>query len=131
MTALGAAALYMSLNGVLLVILAVRIIRLRQRYRVGIGDGGNAVLARAIRVHGNFTEYAPLALLLILATALLGYPAWVVHGLGIALTAGRVAHAVGLTGSIGRSPGRFAGMSLTFLTILVAAALCLARAFGG
>lgn len=130
MTAPGAAALYLGLNGVLLVVLSVRVIRLRFRYRVAIGDGGNEALVRAIRVHGNFTEYAPLALLLILAVALLGYPAWVVHALGIVLTAGRLVHAVVLSRSTGASYGRFIAMTLTFLTILAAAALCLAGAFG-
>lgn len=131
MTALGAAALYGSLSGVFLFILTVRVIRLRYRHRIDIGDGGNRDLARAVRVHGNFTESVPLALLLILTVALLGYSAWVVHALGVALIAGRVAHALGLATRTGPSLGRVAGMGLTFLVLLGAAALCLAAAFGG
>jgi hypothetical protein len=45
--------------------LAVRMIRMRRSEKVAVGTGGNARLERAMRVHANFAEYVPLALLLI------------------------------------------------------------------
>ena len=63
--------LYAALLGLILVYLSYRVVSYRVKYKVGIGDGGNTKLARAIRVQGNFVEYVPIALLLILPLALL------------------------------------------------------------
>ena len=62
-------ALYAALVAILAVLLGLRVVALRQRHRVGIGDGGQPPLARAIRVHGNLVETAPLALLLLQLSA--------------------------------------------------------------
>jgi len=130
MPILPATALYVGLCGVMLVVLSIRVIALRRRYRIGIGDGGRDDLGRAVRVHANFVEYTPLALLALAAVELGGFPVWLVHALGVALVAGRLLHAQGLTQSIGTSFGRFLGMLLTFGVLLIASALCLAAAFG-
>ncbi|MFN4281444.1 MAG: MAPEG family protein [Alphaproteobacteria bacterium] len=119
------APFYAGLLGLMLPVLSLRVVRLRRRLQVGLGDGGDDALLRAMRVQGNFIEYAPLGLLLIFAVEALAYPAWLVHLLGIALVAGRVAHAVGLNRSAGASAGRVAGMVLTLNAIIAAAALCL------
>ena len=60
-----ATPLYAALLGLIFVALSIRTIRLRRRYGVGVGDGNNTELQRAARVHANFAEYVPLALLLI------------------------------------------------------------------
>ena len=130
MPALTATPLYIGLCGVILIVLSIRIIGLRRRHRVGLGDGGRDDLARAVRVHANFIEYVPLALLAIAAVELAGFPVWLAHALGVALVAGRLLHAQGLTQSIGISFGRTAGMLLTFGVLLAASALCIAAAFG-
>ncbi len=118
------APLYAGLLGLMLPFLALRVVRLRRRLQVGLGDGGHADLLRAMRVQGNFIEYAPLGLLLIFAVEALAYPAWLVHLLGLALLVGRIAHAIGLNGSAGASFGRVFGMVVTLNTIIAAAALC-------
>jgi len=46
-------ALYAGLCALLLIVFAALISRLRMKLRSGLGDRGNAELARAIRVHGN------------------------------------------------------------------------------
>ncbi|HVS26048.1 MAG TPA: MAPEG family protein [Burkholderiales bacterium] len=121
---------YAALLGLLLVYLSYKIVGYRGKFKIGIGDGGNADLARAIRVQGNFVEYVPTALLLISLVELAGFSAWVVHVLGIALLAGRIFHAQGLGASAGPSPGRYIGTLSSWLTIAVAAILCL-LSFGG
>ncbi len=118
-------ALYAGLLALLLVALSINVIRLRWRYRQGLGDGGHQALARAVRVQGNFTEYAPLGLILVGLLELAGFHAWVVHALGVALVAGRVAHGWGLTQSDGPSIGRAAGMSLTFAVLILGGLLAL------
>ena len=61
--------LYATLAAVILIVLALRVIGARRSRRVAIGDGADDDLARRIRAHGNFTEYAPLALVLELGGA--------------------------------------------------------------
>ena len=117
--------LYAALAAIVLLGLSLRVVRLRRRHRVGIGDGGHNDLAQSIRAQANFTEYVPLALILLLVLEVSGGSAWLIHGLGIVLVAARVAHAAGLIRSRGTSVGRAAGASLTFLILLVAAILIL------
>lgn len=122
--------LYAALLGLILVYLSYRVVSYRVKYKVGIGDGGHADLARAIRVQGNFVEYVPIALLLILFVELAGFSAWVVHVLGVTLLAGRIWHARGLGASSGRSQGRFVGTFSSWFTISSAAILCLLAFYG-
>lgn len=118
-------ALYAGLAALLLLVLSVNVIRLRWRYRTGLGDGGHPELARAQRVQGNFVEYAPMVLVLMFLVERAGFSPWVVHALGIMLVLGRAAHAWGLQQSDGPSLGRAAGMALTFTAMSAGAVLAL------
>jgi uncharacterized protein len=91
------APLYIAIFSLVFTLLSFRVIRLRQTARVAIGDGGDKALRRAIRVHGNFAEYVPLALILIFAAESLGMSAVWIHGLCIALLIGRLLHAYGVS----------------------------------
>ena len=117
--------LYAALLGLILIYLSYRVVSYRVKYKIGIGDGGNTKLARAIRVQGNFVEYVPVALLLIFFVELVGFSAWLVHVLGITLLGGRVWHAQGLGATSGASRGRFIGTFSSWVTIGAAAILCL------
>ena len=124
--------LYAGLIGLLVVALAARIVRLRMRHRIGIGDGALPVLARAIRAHGNLIEHAPLVLLLLLVAELSGaLPAVGLHLAGGVIVAGRALHALGLSRSAGSSPGRFLGTALTWLAIVGLALVLIGRALAG
>ena len=114
-------ALYAGLLGLLMLILAFRVVAIRRSTSIGLGDGGNAILLSRIRIHGNAAEYVPLALLLMLILELNGGSARWLHGLGIALLVGRLAHAQGLSQATGISAGRFIGNVLTWSVILIAA----------
>lgn len=121
MTLFEIVALYAALNILLLVYLSVRVIGVRKKKEIGLGDGGNDELLQRIRVQGNFTEYAPIALLGLLLMASLGAtPVWL-HGLGIAMTLGRTLHAFGLSKSSGATNPRVFGMLLTFCVLIVEA----------
>jgi len=65
------AGLYAGLIALFLMFLATRVSRLRHAVRVGVGDGGDKRLARAIRVHGNAVEWALPVLLLLLINFLM------------------------------------------------------------
>src|SRR3546814_3661445 len=74
--------LYAALCGLLLMVLSVRVILLRRELKVGLGDGDQPVLRRAIRVQANGAEYVPLALILLLLLEISHQvPAVALHGL--------------------------------------------------
>jgi hypothetical protein len=114
-------AFYAGLLGVLMLVLAFRVVAVRRATAIGLGDGGNALLFSRIRIHGNAAEYVPLALLLMLMLEINGTSAGWLHVLGLSLLIGRVAHAQGLSTSTGVSPGRLVGNVLTWSVILIAA----------
>lgn len=121
-------AIYAALAALFLVVLSYRVIRLRWSERIGLGDGRNRTLQRAMRVHANFTEYVPLALILMALAEMQGVPIWVIHLLGLTVLAGRMIHALGF----GREPERLRlrvfGMVLTFSALIAAATANLAAA---
>jgi uncharacterized membrane protein YecN with MAPEG domain len=108
---------YAALLGLIFFALSVRAVRLRRRLRIVIGDGGNAEMQRAMRVHANFAEYVPLSLLLIAMFESLGGARWLVHALCIALLAGRLVHASGVSKVREDFRLRVAGMSMTFAAL--------------
>lgn len=112
--------LYAALAAAVMIVLSLRVIGARRSRRVAIGDGADEDMTRRIRAHGNFAEYTPLALVLILLLELGEAPAWQLHLLGAALILGRIVHAWSLTAHSGN--GRLAGMALTFF-VLAAGAL--------
>ena len=122
--------LYAGLCGLLLILLSFTVTRHRRNKQIGLGDAGDPQLARAIRVHANFVEYAPLALILLLFVELANYPGWLCHGLGLMLFLGRCFHAAGLSSSAGVSSGRRVGTLLTWGMIALSSGLCLHAALG-
>lgn len=114
---------YASVLAILFLALSVRVVLLRRRFRVGVGTGDQQLLELAVRTHANFSEYVPLALVMLLTLELwTGAPVLLLHLLGSMLVVGRVLHGlVGLNRSAGTSPGRFLGTLLTWLMLLLSA----------
>jgi uncharacterized membrane protein YecN with MAPEG domain len=100
---------------VLFVKLAFAVIKKRQLHKVVLGSGQHADLEAAIRAHGNFAEYVPLALLLIVFAEINRSPWWLVAIAALALVAGRYIHAMAMTGSDLKK--RVLGMQLTFASL--------------
>lgn len=110
---------YAGLLGLLLLVLSFQVVMLRRRHRVGIGSGQVQALERAVRTQANFTEYVPLAvLLLVLLGISADLPDWSLHGLAGTLVLGRILHAIGLSRSAGTSLNRVVGTLLTWLVLL-------------
>src|SRR6476620_2266080 len=116
---------YAAIFAIMLVALSLRVARTRGNVRVAIGDGGNKLLLRAIRVQGNFTEYVPMALLLFMFVELQGWPRWLVHGLCLVLLTARLLHAYGIAQEPEDIRFRATGMATTALLFVVAAVLLL------
>jgi uncharacterized membrane protein YecN with MAPEG domain len=115
---LGIVGFYGGLLGLVLVWLAIACVFARQAAHVSIGDGGDARLIRAMRGQANYTEYVPLCLVLFALMAGLGAPPWELHALGLALTLGRVAHALHFTRASAPAWQRGAGAGLTLLALI-------------
>lgn len=118
-------ALYAALLGLLGAALTANVIANRVQSGVDTGDGGVAKLARAIRAHVNFAEQVPLALILVAFAEALAARAAVVHILGVALVAARLASSYALNRSLGQSPLRQFGGGVTVLVVAVASIVIL------
>ena len=122
--------LYAGLLSLLAAALTANVIVNRVRSAVNAGDGGVAGLAQAIRAHANFTEQAPIALIVIGGAEAAGARPFVITILGVALVVARVVAAYALNRSIEQSPPRqFAG-GLSVLILIAAGAAALLATFG-
>ena len=77
-----------------------------------------------MRVHANFAEYVPFALLLMALAENLGVWTWLIHVMGITLLAGRLSHAYGVSQQPEVFKFRIVGMAATLTVIGSAATLC-------
>lgn len=121
--------IYAALAALLVLVLAVRVMLRRMSARIGIGDGGDHELHKRIRAHANAIEYLPLGLVLLLIVELNQTVPVLVHAFGIALIAGRVLHATGLSRSSATSAARMLGIVLSVLAIAAMALLLLWQSF--
>lgn len=114
--------LFAALFAVFYIGLSVYVIRQRLRTQTSLGAGDDPMLERAVRGHANFSEYVPLALLLMWFVEMMTAMTMTVVGLGSLLLAGRTCHLIGML-----KPALFkfrqAGMLATFLVLLACALL--------
>ncbi|ALS98595.1 MAPEG family protein [Lacimicrobium alkaliphilum] len=117
---------YTGILTLLVVFLSARVIVLRNKHKVAIGDGGNTDLQLAIRAQGNALEYLPLALLLIFMIEAAGLYSLIIQFLCLVLLIGRLIHAYAIPAKNLRL--RVVGMMLTFLVLLAAAGIAIGYA---
>ena len=120
-TSAHAAALWVGLHLILLLVLSVLVVRQRRSHGVALGDADIPQLTQAVRAFGNATEYVPAGLIALVVLAMVGAGAPLVHAVGLTLLVGRVAHAIGLSRSGGASLPRAAGIILTWLAYILGA----------
>ncbi len=120
-------ALYAGLFAFGFIWLSIRVVTMRRRYHLALG-ASHRLVERAVRAHGNFSEYVPFALLLLALCEMNRLPDWGLHGLGVALLAGRASHAYGISREPEVLKWRVFGTSLTFTVIGVAGAALLGLA---
>lgn len=108
------------LLGILYMRLTLTVTKLRRSSRASMGDGdGKGELAQAIRMHANFIEYTPFALILLGFAEMMGLW-WPVIALGAAsLVAGRLLHTRSWIGGKMVFKARVRGMLLTFGAYLI------------
>jgi uncharacterized membrane protein YecN with MAPEG domain len=99
--------------GLLLVVLTYNVLYHRVRAAIEAEGGTDELAERIVRVQGNFTEYVPTGLALMLALEWSGAPdAYVFIGGGL-FTIARILHAWGLTTNAMASFGRVVGIQTT------------------
>ena len=111
--------LYAGMLTLVYLVLTVRVVRYRRGNQISLGDQGDSQMAKRVRVHGNWAEYAPLVMILLLITELQGAPALVLHLIGAAFLIGRICHAVGVSQTPQIMPLRVVGMVLTISVMIL------------
>ena len=114
---------YAGLLALVYIALIFNVIAKRLKFGIGLGSAENHILDKAVRVHGNFAEHVPFALLLMALCDYNGTDPIYLHAMGIVLVIARILHAYGLTKTSVRSFGRSVGVVGTALVIIVAAIL--------
>jgi uncharacterized protein len=111
-------------------VLWMRITKTRSETNASIGDAGNPQLSLMIRQHGNFIEWVPFVLILmILAEAQRVAPLWL-HAAGALLLLGRIAHPFGLKLDTAAHPLRYVGNAPNLLAVAILAVALLRLSFG-
>ncbi len=102
-------------NGAILLTLTVRVVVMRRRDGVVLGDNGDRVMTKAIRGQANAAEQMPMALIMIGLIELQGGGSLVLAALAVMFSIGRLMHAIyfAIHGTTWRL--RFYGMFLTLL----------------
>ena len=116
-------ALYAGILAILVVALAINVTVHRAKLRIALGDGGNPVMLRMIRIHANAAEYVPLAIGLMLVYEFNGGSHIALHVIGIALIAARILQSWNMWVTEVARFGRISGQTLTWLSIAALAVL--------
>jgi len=126
MSSLVVTSSYGALLWILMLTLAYRVVLMRRKLGVGVGDGHKIELRRVIGAHQNAVENIPIMLILMaLYEYRHGADIWL-HGLAVVFLIGRVMNAYGVSRHSGRSIGRNYGMWMTVICISLLAILNLA-----
>lgn len=124
--------LYAALIAILMAVLSTATAAKRGSSGVALGDGGDPGMALAIRRFGNLSEYAAMAVLMLLLMELSGIAARWLHSYGIALVLLRLLHPVILFDSMAvpawKKAGRIVAGAGTALLLLVSGIALLMRA---
>lgn len=107
-----------SILTVLYCVFSLRVVDLRRKNRISLGHNENEALKRAMRVHGNFSEYSPLFIVLMILMEMHGVPATWLLGVGSLFILGRLSHAFGIMNGPARLPFRTIGMVITMTCLL-------------
>ncbi|WP_298693188.1 MAPEG family protein [uncultured Sphingomonas sp.] len=101
--------------------LAYRVVRVRMKAEVMVGDGGHALLTARMRAQANFVEYTPFVLILMVLIEMAGGSAWGLRGVGALYVIARVLHAFGMDKQTMPAPLRGIGASATWLILFALA----------
>ena len=119
MSQLPITSLYAIPLGLIFMVLLFQVIILRSGLSQSIGDGGNTELHERIRRHGNFVEWVPMVMILMVCAEVQGTGAMWLHAAGALLTIGRVLHPLGLRAAVATHPLRIAGNMGAIIAVVI------------
>jgi hypothetical protein len=116
---------YAALLAIIMIFLSVKIIINRKSSKIPLGFAnpgfdGDDFLQRKIRAHGNFIEYTPIFLIMLLLVELAGLNKYFIHFFGLIFFVGRLTHAYGIMIAEKKNKNflfRQAGMFCTFFCL--------------
>ena len=123
-------ALYCSLLAIWLFILSIRVIGLRGNPAfafIAQCSGDEDLLQRAIRAHGNLTEYAPMMLIVLYLLETSGAESNALHLLGGSFLMGRLMHGICMGFMRSSMLLRVGGTALTLFPLLGGAVTLLSQ----
>ena len=88
----------------------------RRKSGLAVGEGDNETLLRAVRAHGNFTEYTPMFLISLFLIDHVSKNCEYILVIGSGFILGRISHATSMF--LKKGILRITGMFLTFTTLL-------------
>lgn len=91
-----ATSLYAAICGIMLILFSFKIIAFRRKFGIGMGEGNQFEMKRAIRAQANFLEYTPVFLVSLGIAELNGLSPWTINLFGVLFLAGRTMHAYSL-----------------------------------
>lgn len=123
-------ALYALPLALLGLVLWFRVTLMRAKLKVSIGDAANTLLHQRIRQHGNFIEWVPMVLVLMVIAEGNGTGTLWLHLSGGLLLAGRLIHPFGLKADNASHPLRYVGNTASLLATLNVMVRLLITSFG-
>ncbi|MEZ5789449.1 MAG: MAPEG family protein [Nitratireductor sp.] len=123
-------ALYAAVLALLMIALSTWVTLLRAKLQISILHGDSMALAERIRMHGNFIENVPMALIIMGLAETGGAPTTWVNAVGIMLVVGRLLHPLGMQHDKAATFTRIAGGLMTTLAVLTGVYLILSSALG-
>ena len=88
----------------------------RRKSGLAVGEGDNETLLRAVRAHGNFTEFTPMFLISLIIVDQLSKNCDYVGILGLLFIIGRISHALSMF--LKKGILRVIGMMLTLIPLI-------------
>lgn len=89
-------SIFAAVLAIVYILLSYNVHRLRKSNLIVFGDKGNDEILRASRAHGNFIEYVPFGLVLMLLVESTIYSTLDAYYVGLLLVIGRILHAFSL-----------------------------------
>jgi uncharacterized membrane protein YecN with MAPEG domain len=114
-------AIFSTILAFIFIRLTFHVIELRKLHKVAFGHGGVDSLEKAIRAHGNFSEYVPISLILMGTLEFNGAPSFWIVILGAFFVLGRYFHARGMNHDGPDFENRVTGMKFTLVTVALLA----------
>jgi uncharacterized protein len=112
------------------ILLFIRVSARRTDLKASIGHADDTALHERIRHHGNFVEWVPFVLILMLLAEANGGNSIAIHTAGGFLVLGRVIHPFGLRADNPAHPLRIAGNSTNLLSAAILAVVIAMARFG-